>query len=68
MAKNYTFKESKVVSKKMVGTYNAKIAGIEVDGELKNLIDELKTFDGEFVELTVKTKEENDLGFDSDDK
>ncbi|MCI8605115.1 MAG: hypothetical protein HFE79_13395 [Ruminiclostridium sp.] len=68
MAKNYTFKESKVVSKKMVGTYNAEIAVIEVDGEPKNLIDELKTFDGEFVELTVKTKEENDLDFDSDDK
>ena len=68
MAKNYTFKESKVVSKKMVGTYNAEIAVIEVYGEPKNLIDELKTFDGEFVELTVKTKEENDLDFDSDDK
>lgn len=52
----------------MVGTYNAEIAVIEVDGEPKNLIDELKTFDGEFVELTVKTKEENDLDFDSDDK
>ncbi len=68
MAKNYTFKESKVVSKKMVGAYNAEIAVIEIDGEPKNLINELKTFDGEIVELTVKTKEENDLDFDSDDK
>ncbi len=52
----------------MVGAYNAEIAVIEIDGEPKNLINELKTFDGEIVELTVKTKEENDLDFDSDDK
>ena len=66
MAKNYSYKESKIISKKMTGTYNGATFDIEVDGEIKNVIDELKAFDGQFLEIAIKIKEENDL--DSDDK
>lgn len=67
MAKNYSYKESKIVSKKMVGTYNAETVDIEVNGEIKNIIDELKAFDGQYVEITVKVKEENDLDLRDDE-
>lgn len=66
MAKNYSFKERRVISKKMTGIYNGATFDIEVDGEIKNVINELKAFDGQFVEMTIRTKEENDL--DSDDE
>lgn len=65
MSKNYSYKESKVISKKMIGIYNAETVDIEVDGEIKNVIDELKAFADQPVEITVKVKEENDL--DSED-
>lgn len=49
----------------MIGIYNAETVDIEVDGEIKNVIDELKAFADQPVEITVKVKEENDL--DSED-
>lgn len=61
MAKNYYYKESTVISKKMVGAYNAETVDIEIDGETKNIIDELKAFNNQLVEITIKTKEENEL-------
>lgn len=51
----------------MVGTYNAETVDIEVNGEIKNIIDELKAFDGQYVEITVKVKEENDLDLRDDE-
>lgn len=66
MAKNYCYKESTIVSKKMVGTYNAETVDIEIDGETKNIIDELKAFNNQFVEITIKTKEENELLSDNE--
>lgn len=62
MGKNYLYKESQVVFKKMAGIYNAETVDIEVDDKSKNVIDELKVFNGQFVEITVKIKKENDLG------
>lgn len=61
MAKNYTYKESKVTTKKLVGMYDAEKHTIEVDGEDKDIITELKDFEGSVVEVVVKVKEETDL-------
>ena len=61
MAKNYTYKESKVTTKKLVGMYDAEKNVIDVDGESKNIIAELNDFDGSVVEVVIKVKEETDL-------
>lgn len=61
MAKNYTYKESKVTTKKLVGMYDAEKHTIEVDGEDKDIVAELKDFEGSVVEVVVKVKEETDL-------
>ena len=61
MAKNYTYKESKVTTKKLVGMYDAEKNIIDVDGEGKNIISELNDFDGSVVEVVIKVKEETDL-------
>lgn len=61
MAKNYTYKESKVTTKKLIGMYDAEKHTIEVDGEDKDIITELKDFEGSVVEVVVKVKEETDL-------
>ena len=64
MAKNYTYKESKVTTKKLVGMYDAEKHTIEVDGEDKDIIAELNDFEGSVVEVVVKVKEETDLADD----
>lgn len=61
MAKNYTYKESKVTTKKLVGMYDAEKNVIDVDGESKNIVSELNDFDGSVVEVVIKVKEETDL-------
>ena len=61
MAKNYTYKESKVTTKKLVGMYDAEKPAIEVDGEDKDIIAELNDFEGAIVDVVVKVKEETDL-------
>lgn len=61
MAKNYTYKESKVTTKKLVGMYDAQNHMIDVDGENKNIIEEMKDFEGTVVEVVIKVKEETDL-------
>ena len=61
MSKNYTYKQSKVTTKKLVGVYDAQNNIIDVDGENKNIIEEMKDFEGAVVEVIVKVKEETDL-------
>jgi len=61
MAKNYTYKESRVTTKKLVGMYDAGKCTIEVDGEDKKIIDEMKDFEGAIVEVSIKVKQETDL-------
>lgn len=61
MAKNYTYKQSKVTTKKLVGVYDAQNNIIDVDGDNKNIIEEMKDFEGAVVEVIVKVKEETDL-------
>ena len=61
MAKNYTYKESKVTTKKMCGIYDATKHTIEVDGEEKDIVAELKDFEGAVIEIVVKEICETDL-------
>ena len=61
MAKNYTYKESKVTTKKICGIYDATKHTIEVDGEEKDIVAELKDFEGAVIEIVVKEKSETDL-------
>lgn len=59
--KNYIFKETKVTTKKLVGFYDSENHTIEVDGENKDVLQELEIFNGCPLELVLKIKEENDL-------
>lgn len=61
MAQNYVYKESKVTTKKLVGMYDTEKHTIEVDGEEKDIIAELKDFEGAAIEIVIKVKEETDL-------
>ena len=61
MAQNYVFKESKVTTKKIVGFYNAETHAIEVDSVDRDIVEELKDFEGSAIEIVVKVKEETDL-------
>lgn len=61
MAKNYSYKESKVTTKKLAGVYDAEKHTIEVDGVDKDIIAELKNFEGAVIEVVVKEKTETDL-------
>ena len=61
MAKNYTYKESKVTTKKLAGMYDANSHTIDVDGDNKDIIDELKDFEGAIIEVVIKEKSETDL-------
>lgn len=58
---NYSFKESVVKTKKLVGVYNAENHTIEVDGVDKNIVEELKDFADCVIEVVVKEKSETDL-------
>lgn len=64
MAKNYSYKESKITTKKLTGMYDAENHVIEVDGENKDIVDELKDFEGAVVEVTIKIKQETNLSND----
>lgn len=61
MKKNYSYKESKVTTKKLVGVYNSEKHTVEVDGIDKDIIAELKDFEGAVIEVVVKEKSETDL-------
>ena len=61
MAKSYSYKENRTVTKKLVGMYDAEKHTIEVDGEDKDIIAELKDFADSPIEIVVKVKEETDL-------
>ena len=59
--KNYQYKETKITTKKLAGIPDTSRGVIEVDGEEKNIMDELKDFEGAPIEFVVKVKEETDL-------
>lgn len=61
MAQNCVFKESKVTTKKLVGIYDAEKHTIDVDSVNRDIVEELKDFEGSAIEIVVKVKEETDL-------
>ncbi len=61
MAKSYSYKESKVTTKKLAGVYDAERHTIEVDGIDKDVVEELKDFEGAIIEIVIKEKTETDL-------
>lgn len=58
---NYLYKKNTVTTKKLAGIYDAEGGIINVDGEDKELLEELRDFEGPAIELVVKVKEETDL-------
>lgn len=58
---NYLYKKNTVTTKKLAGIYDAEGGVINVDGEDKELLEELRDFEGAAIELVVKVKEETDL-------
>ena len=62
---NYLYKKNTVTTKKLAGIYDAEGGIINVDGEdkelLEELLEELRDFEGAAIELVVKVKEETDL-------
>lgn len=58
---NYLYKKNTVTTKKLAGIYDAEGGIINVDGEDKELLEELRDFEGTAIELVVKVKEETDL-------
>ena len=59
--KTYSYEENKVITKKLIGIYNDENHTIDIDGEDKDIIKELKDFDGTSVEIIIKVKETTDL-------
>lgn len=59
--KTYSYEENKVITKKLIGIYNDENHTIDIDGEDKDIIKELKDFDGTSVEIVIKVKETTDL-------
>lgn len=58
---NYIYKESKVITKKIAGFYDATRHIIDVDGVAKDIVEELNDFEGAPIEIVIKLKEESDL-------
>lgn len=58
---NYLYKKNTVTTKKLAGIYDAEGGIINIDGEDKELLEELRDFEGAAIELVVKVKEETDL-------
>ena len=58
---NYLYKKNTVTTKKLAGIYDAEGVIINIDGEDKELLEELRDFEGAAIELVVKVKEETDL-------
>lgn len=58
---NYLYKKNIITTKKLAGIYDAEGGIINVDGEDKELLEELRDFEGAAIELVVKVKEETDL-------
>lgn len=58
---NFTYKKTLITQMKVVGTLDTDMMTIEVDGENKKISTLLSDFEGECIEITVKTKAEQEL-------
>ena len=61
MAKAFTYKRTTTTNMKVAGILSTDDMLIDVDGEIKSLVTLLSDFDGEIVEIAVKTKDEKEL-------
>lgn len=58
---NFTYKKTLTTQMKVVGILDTDMMTIEVDGENKKISTLLSDFEGECIEITVKTKAEQEL-------
>lgn len=58
---NFTYKKTLTTQMKVVGTLDTDMMTIEVDGENKKISTLLSDFEGECIEITIKTKAEQEL-------
>lgn len=58
---NFTYKKTLTTQMKVVGTLDTDMMTIEVDGENKKISTLLSDFEGECIEITVKTKAKQEL-------
>lgn len=59
--KTYSYEENKVITKKIVGVYDADSHFFNTDEDARDILKELEDFDGETTEITIKVKETVDL-------
>lgn len=59
--KNYTYKESKTITKKISGVYDTATHTIESEADKRDILKELEDFDGSVIEVSIVVKEETDL-------
>ena len=59
--KNYSYKKTTSINKKMSGTYDADYGVISSDDGDFNILDELKDFEGAEISVSIAVKKEEDL-------
>ena len=59
--KSYSYKESKVTTKKISGVYDSDTHTIESDNEKRDILKELEDFNGVVIDFSISLKEEIDL-------
>lgn len=64
----FQYKKTQTINLKADGFIDIKNMTIEVDGEVKNISTLLSDFDGSFVSLNIKTKEETELDEPTEDE
>lgn len=68
MAKALTYKKSTSTTLKAVGFIDAENSTIEIEGSVVDIKTLLNDFDGEFAELQIKLKTDEDLDLSSTDE
>lgn len=64
----FQYKKTQTINLKADGFIDIENMTIEVDGEIKNISTLLSDFDGSFVSLNIKTKEETELDEPTEDE
>ena len=59
--KTYSYKENKIISKKISGVYDTTTHTIESEGDKRDILKELEDFADDVIEISITTKEETDL-------
>ena len=59
--KSYSYKESKVTTKKSSGVYDSDTHTIASEADKRDVLKELEDFEGTVIEVSIVVKEETDL-------